>query len=73
MTTKKIQFTHRAFIGWLKSKNDARIIGLLLHANCLDQNEVAFKTMEELGFEVFTEEVWQQAGELILSNEKIEV
>lgn len=50
-----------------------KLIGDMLKAGCMNQNPAAFKTMEELGFEVFTDDCWTQAGEMILSNEKIEV
>lgn len=77
MTTEKIQFTHQAYVGWLKKivilsgLDGAKTVGDILKNDCNYQHPAAFKTMEELGFEVFTDDVWQEAGELILSNEKI--
>lgn len=47
------------------------ILGNQLKNDCRDCNPAAFETMQDLGFDVFTDEVWLQAGELILNSEKI--
>lgn len=75
MIIEKIQFTHTAYVEWLKRKtcNNAESMGWLLNSHCKLQNVAAFSTMTELGFEKFSDDCWQQAGELILANEKIEV
>ena len=49
------------------------LIGEQLRADCTQQNSAAIATMSDLGFDQFTPDVWDQAGALILNNNKIEL
>lgn len=79
MTIEKIQFTHQAYVQWLKTivilsgLDGPKTVGDILENDCKYKHPAAFKTMEELGFETFTEESFELAGEMILENERIEI